>query len=278
MSRNKKILVFVFLFFAAFAVLYWLTVPRSLSLPTMSHAADNIVLLDQALSQRSIDWNRVMILYDRRVKAFVSDTDRFQDNIKLDFTARDAIQEGKTNEHPEIPAVILRRTFLRAVLYHLEALMNPHTRPENTMTLSERADRVRVIVKPVLLFAGQESTAGSNLIILRITEWKAAGDEIKAQQFLDAVQGLFADAVLKRLDEWRKLPDKMKQDRLRALLLQADMRQLFHYLYPVHAQHDKKMAWRVLTEFANPPKEVDADLIEKAIRTEFGDKIRPLNQ
>jgi len=273
MRKYAKLAAFIALLLIVFAGLYALSIPRSLNLGTMAKAADNIAVLDQMLAAKDIDWAKVETLYNNNVSRFVRETNRFEDNSELDFKVHDAIDEGKKGENTELYAIIMRRTLLRVALYHIAGVMLPRTRPENTMSMDERRARARVVLKPIILFTEQESAEYSKTLARLANDWESTGNEAKARTFFEAVQGMMAGATLRRLNEWRSLPHKERADRLRALVLQADMRQLYQYLYPIHAQQDKPVAWRILTEFTNPPTEVDPDAIEKPIIEFFGAKM-----
>ncbi len=270
MRTSVKMAIFCGVVVVVFVVLFLLTIPRGLSVADLQHAADQIAKLDRALVAREVPWSKVQLLYDSKTARVVADTDRFEDNMALNFKVEDAIKEGQAAEYPAIPAVILRRTLLRAMLYHLDALLEPKTKVELAMSHAERAERATVVVRPLLAFADEETPGASALLEKALQDWRKSGNPTAAAKVRQFTQTLFASGVLKRLAQWQALPDKAKQNRLAALALQADMRQLYSYLYPVHAKKDKATAWRILTEFTNQPSEVDAELIEKGISAAFG--------
>jgi hypothetical protein len=274
----KKVLYFAATAIAILIILSIFNVRRPMSLSHLQTAILQIGEFDKALRSQSIDWPAMKKLYHGPLETLVKETKRFVQKADLHGKIEDSISEGKKGYVDDVQSIILRRTLLRVCLYHLEALLTPKDPQEVSLTVPERIEHIEALLGPVYAFArelGQETgVAYQTALEAKWVAWKANPTAVATQDLIDAVDGMSADVVLYRLSQWRTLQTSDKEQRRKAVVLQAEMRQLFHIFYTRLYDRIHQQAWEALTEFTNEPNKMNADQIEKVIRENLVNQLK----
>lgn len=266
MTKNtKKIIIFTICLIFTFVILYIMNIPRPISLKTSKNAVKNLQKMDELLAEDQPDWGLIEDLFLDDVSKYVSDTEHLLDSVRLDLKIEDAITEAIKGGYSPLQAIIVRRSLLRACLYHMEAQLLAPTEIEKRIEFSERQVRAETAFEPVTRFAEQAAPEHVAGLKDSMGAWLSGGEEEQAQQVITNLRRMTVDVIAKRLSKWNGLDKNDRQERLQAIVAQAEMRQLFHYVYPYLSKQNKDLAWQVLTEFANKPEEIEVEKIERAI-------------
>jgi hypothetical protein len=168
---------------------------------------------------------------------------------------------------------------LRAATLHLIATLRGAEKPESALSIEDRKTRVRALAAPALDFAAEERNqepagpACEQAISRRLDAWRANPNAQTADAAVEALDGMFANVILSRLRTWKALRLAEQEQRRQAVVLQAEMRQIFYIIYPRAFERDREGAWKTLTEFTNDPKQMDAAFIAKTVKTDFADAL-----
>ncbi len=225
--------------------------------------------MDAALAVEKPDWETIKPLYWRGTLSRVAaETRNSAANVNLKLKIDEifdlAHESGATED---INAIIARRTLWRIVALLLENEIAP---PKKAPALAERRTRATILLDSLCrLIARAEPDKGAaygRLLHAREQHWAGKPDAAAAQAYFDAIDGVMADMTLRRLAQWRALDKTNATQRRQAVVLQADMRQLFSVLYPRLFDEDQHDSWTALTEFTNDPAKMDADYIENVLR------------
>ena len=273
-NKYIKTLIFLACTIAVFVGLGILNQPRNLDQDTIRDAVESMLKLDELLAKQKIGWGDVDGQYFGELDKVVADTDRFIEDVRLHRKIRDAIKAGKKDISPRLQGIIIRRTLLRACLYHIEALLTPKIEPEISLPATEKQWRIEALMQLVFKFVENESPVYLDGLHKRLDHWKESGQLADGEKFIEYVKGIVAKTILIRMNQWRKLNKKTKEGRFNSIVYQAEMRQLFHYLYPDHAAYNKKKAWKILTEFTNNPDDVDDRFISEGVAEAFKEQIK----
>lgn len=277
-KNTKNVLYFVAAAIIALIILSILNVRRPMSLSRLQTAVSQINEFDRALQAQPPDWTAMKKMYRGPLESLVKETKRFVQKADLHGKIADSIAEGKKGYVDDVQSIILRRTLLRVCLYHIEALLTPKDPQETALTMPERIAHIEALLGPVEAFArelGQETgVAYQTVLEARWAAWKANPSTTATQDFIAAIDGLMADVVLHRLAQWRTLLTTDKEQRRRAVVIQAEMRQLFHVFYTRLYDRIHQQAWEALTELTNEPNKMNADLIEKVIRDNLAEQMK----
>ncbi len=236
-------------------------------------ATTAIVDLNGRLEAEKPQWDAIANDYYDKVSKFVERTEAYEDNIRLDLKIRDSLQEAEKGLTDDVQSIIIRRTLLRAVNLHLQQMLMPTVEPENELTANERGRRVDVLLKVVEQYAKEVGERYPAVIHQVAAAWQAEMTQPKAQQVIDVIDGMIAQEILELSARHRQLQENMDENYRQLVVLQAEMRQLYHVLYSRHAKTEKDTAWKVLTLFTNKPQEFDANYVENAITTFFQTQI-----
>ncbi len=272
---NKSIITISYIVVAlvVFAILGYWNMPKNMPFITIETAATAIVELDGRLDVEQPPWDVIEQSYYDNISKFMERTEAYEDNIRLDLKIRDSFKEAKKGLSDDVQSIIIRRTLLRAVIMHLQQMLTPTVEPERKLSADERGRRVRVLLTAVEHFAREAGERYPALIQDTAAAWQAEMTPAKAQPLIDVIDGMIALEILELLAEHRQLQEKMDENNRQLVVLQAEMRQLYHVLYSRHAKTEKDIAWKVLTVFTNKPQEFDADFVENAITSFFQKQI-----
>jgi hypothetical protein len=272
-EKIRNILVFMATVVAILIILSVMNIKRPMRISQVHEALKQLNELDQALQAPKIDWTAVQKMYRKPLTSLVKETKRYIQKADLYGKIEESIAEGKKGSVDDVQSIIIRRTLLRICVYHAEALLISKDEQETSLTMAEREERMKAFMAPIIEFARESVQHGGlayeDALQKRWAAWQKNQTPEATQEFLDGVDGLFADAVLQRLAQWRLLSLTEKEQRRKAVVLQADMRQLFHIFYPRLYDRIRQKAWEALTEFTNDPSQMNADAVEKVIRENY---------
>ncbi|MDP8225506.1 MAG: hypothetical protein P9L99_19250 [Candidatus Lernaella stagnicola] len=271
MNKSLKYLIIISLGAALiFALLSYLNLKKSIDIKELSEAVGQIGEMESHLIAKKIDWTAVEKLYSGPLKNFVKETKRFASNSYLHGKIVDSITEGQKGDVGDVAAIILRRTWLRVCLFYVDALMAPQEEQEQNLSAAERIERVHVVMPPVRRFVAASGEVAENSVNGALRAWEVDPDNRQsALDFHEAVADVLGATILIRLAQWRREDVNTDKGYRRALVLQAEMRQL---IFPVYAEfYDAKgrNAWEVLTEFTRRPTEMDPEVIEERLSEYF---------
>ena len=277
-NNTKNAFYFIVVAAAILVILSILNVRRPMSLSRLQSAISQLNEFDRSLRAQPPDWPAMKKMYRGPLESLVKETKRFVQKADLHGKIEDSIAEGKKGYVDDVQSIILRRTLLRVCLYHIEALLSPKDPQETALTIPERIAHIEALLEPVEAFArelGQETGVNYQTVLdARWTAWKANPTAASTQDFIQTIDGMMADVVLFRLAQWRTLQTADKEQRRRAVVLQAEMRQLFHIFYTRLYDRIRQQAWEALTELTNEPSKMNADQIEKVIRENLAEQMK----
>ncbi|HPQ67723.1 MAG TPA: hypothetical protein PKW95_01260 [bacterium] len=268
-KQSIKTASYIIVALVVFAVLGYWNIPKNLPFSTMEDAVTAIVDLNGRLETEKPQWDAIERSYYDNISKFMERTEAYEDNIRLDLKIRDSLKEAEKGLTDDVQSIIIRRTMLRAVIMHLQQMLLPTVEPENKLSAHERGQRVDVLLKAVEQFAKEAGGRYPVVIHEAVAAWHAEMTQTKAQQVIDVIDGMIAREILDLLARHRQLQENMDENYRQLVVLQAEMRQLYHVLYSRHAKTEKDTAWKVLTLFTNKPLEFDADYVENAITSFF---------
>jgi hypothetical protein len=264
----------------AFVILSVMNIRRGPSVRTVERAVTQIGEIEKSLVSRPVDWQAVRKQYHGPLVALVKDTRRFLPDANLNNKVRESIAEGAKTGFDDIQAIIVSRTFLRVCWLHLIATLAPQQEEERALNAEDRRARATILLKPVerfLLVEGQrlEEPLGNELpgtvqeavsglwpaTLEHYAYGKSPIDLVEQEMDVVAVR-----VILARLAKWRALDLRDREQRLKAIALQADMRQLIYF--PYERMHDRlgREAWTAMTAFTANPSEMSAQEVEDTLR------------